>query len=370
MDLETGEFLWYLEGMMADGRTWVIPVDRFPFKIGRHKDCQLALSSSSVSRYHAELFHRDARLYVRDLESKNGTYVNFTRLLGDQPLRDGDAVHFGEVGFRVGHRDKTERSEETTGLPTALGELPGLLAKYESDLHNLLRRRSVSPHFQPIVHMIGGARHGYEVIGRGNHEGLPTQPHDLFLLADGMGCGAQLSRIFWQEGLAAGARIKDARSLFINVHPAELVHQGLIEALREARPSIASIGLTVEISEKWVTDLELMKRLRGQLGDLDIRLAYDDFGAGQSRFHELIEVPPHYLKFDISLVRAIHQKPKRFQHVVGTLVKMAHDLGIATVAEGIESDGEKAVCSEMGFQFAQGFFFGRPVPAIDLRPQS
>lgn len=366
MDTEHEETFWYLEGMMADGRTWIIPVDRFPFRIGRHKDCQLALSSGSVSRFHSELFHRDDRLYVRDLGSKNGTYVNLTRIIGDQPLRDGDAIHFGEVGFRVGHRDSADHTEETTSYPNALGELPGMLAKFEAELREMIVQRAVMPHFQPIVRLQEGGQHGYEIVGRGAREGLPTQPHDLFLLAEGIGCGAELSRIFWQEGLLAGARIPSAHCLFINVHPAELVHQGLIEALREARGSIAGTQLTVEISEKWVTDLDLMKRLRGQLRDLGIMLAYDDFGAGQSRFHELIEVPPHYLKFDISLIRAIHQKPRRFRHVVGTLVKMAHDLGISTIAEGIENQGERDVCGELGFQFAQGFLFGRPIPAAEL----
>jgi len=88
-------------------------------------------------------------------------------------------------------------------------------------------------------------------------------------------------------------------------------------------------------------------------------LAYDDFGLGQSRLIELSEVPPDYLKFNMSLIRNIHTACQRKQQMVERLVKMAHDFGIHPLAEGIETKQERDVCIQLGFTCAQGFFFGR-----------
>jgi EAL domain-containing protein (putative c-di-GMP-specific phosphodiesterase class I) len=100
------------------------------------------------------------------------------------------------------------------------------------------------------------------------------------------------------------------------------------------------------------------------LNDLQISLAYDDFGSGQARILDLIEVPPEILKFDISLIRDIHQSSQKHVTMVQTLVSMVRDFGISPLAEGIEKDAEAETCREIGFELAQGFHFGRPSPEL------
>ena len=123
----------------------------------------------------------------------------------------------------------------------------------------------------------------------------------------------------------------------------------------------------LEIHEAAVTDLAAMAVLQSHLNDLQISLAYDDFGAGQARMLDLIEVPPDILKFDISLVRDIDQSSEKHITLVQTLVAMVRDLGISPLAEGIESEAEAATCLEIGFELAQGFHFGRPVQRVFTR---
>lgn len=91
-------------------------------------------------------------------------------------------------------------------------------------------------------------------------------------------------------------------------------------------------------------------------------LAFDDFGAGQARLTELVEVHPEYLKFDMSLIRSIDQAPKDKVQMVRSLVHMAADLGIIPLAEGVETQGERDACVDIGFQLGQGYLFGKPVP--------
>ncbi|MBR9984336.1 MAG: EAL domain-containing protein, partial [Desulfosarcina sp.] len=82
----------------------------------------------------------------------------------------------------------------------------------------------------------------------------------------------------------------------------------------------------------------------------------------------LSNISPDYLKFDISLIRQIHLAPKRLHQMISTFIKASHDLGILTLAEGIECAEEAELCEQLGFDLGQGFFFGRPAPfyAIEI----
>lgn len=69
--------------------------------IGRHDDCLIRIRSSQVSRRHCELFENDGRLFVRDLGSSNGTFVNGAKILGQQALNPGDVITVGGVALRL-----------------------------------------------------------------------------------------------------------------------------------------------------------------------------------------------------------------------------------------------------------------------------
>jgi EAL domain-containing protein (putative c-di-GMP-specific phosphodiesterase class I) len=155
-------------------------------------------------------------------------------------------------------------------------------------------------------------------------------------------------------------------TLFLNVHPSELEKPGLVAAVVEARQKVPHLRLTLEVHEGALADLESVDRLRTQLSRSGVGIAYDDFGAGQARLLELAEVPPHYLKFDMSFVRGIDAAPASRQRLLTSLVSVARDLLVYTVAEGVETAEEADVCMRIGFTHAQGFFFGRPRPIEEI----
>jgi EAL domain-containing protein (putative c-di-GMP-specific phosphodiesterase class I) len=150
------------------------------------------------------------------------------------------------------------------------------------------------------------------------------------------------------------------QTLYLNTHPTELQGSRLIRSLEKLRNSAPNQSLSLEIHEAAVTDLQATAKLRRQLNDLNIQLAYDDFGAGQARMLDLVEVPPDVLKFDISLIRNINNASPKRHKMVRTLVEMVRDFGISPLAEGIETSAEADTCRHLGFEFAQGFYFGRP----------
>ena len=140
----------------------------------------------------------------------------------------------------------------------------------------------------------------------------------------------------------------------------------MVPAVVELRRGTPHLRLTLEVHEGALADLECVDRLCMQLRRAGVGIAYDDFGAGQARLLELAEVPPTYLKFDMSFVRGIDKAPQTRQRLLSSLVGVARDLLVYTVAEGVETAAEADVCMRVGFTHAQGFFYGRPAPIDDI----
>ncbi len=362
-------FRFYLESLVEGGRQLRrITVQPLPFRVGRLHGLALTLVSDSVSKEHAELFLRGGALHVRDLGSKNGTFVNSERV-SESPLREGDILHFAQVEFRVG-RQEIDETEEQALEPSTVSlsdmKLPEQFVEGARELPELLRGRQVTTVFQPLVSLPSGTLAGYEALGRGCHPRLPEAPLELFKIAEGMGAEAELSQVFREKALEIVEAKGRLPALFLNVHPAELETPGLLPAVAEARKRSPQLRLTLEVHEGALADLESVDHLRTQLSRSAVGLAYDDFGAGQARLLELAEVPPHYLKFDMSFVRGIDSAPASRQRMLTSLVSVARDLLVYTVAEGVETAEEADVCMRIGFTHAQGFFFGRPRPIDEI----
>jgi EAL domain-containing protein (putative c-di-GMP-specific phosphodiesterase class I) len=154
--------------------------------------------------------------------------------------------------------------------------------------------------------------------------------------------------------------------LFVNVHSKELETPTLIPDVVVLRDRCPQLGLTLEVHEGTLADLEGVDRLRAQLRRARIGIAYDDFGAGQARLLELAEVPPDFLKFDMSFVRDIDKASGDRRRLLTSLVGVAKDLMVQTVAEGVETAEEADACFRIGFTHAQGYHFGRPRPIAEI----
>jgi EAL domain-containing protein (putative c-di-GMP-specific phosphodiesterase class I) len=360
---------WYLESLVEGGRQLRrLAVHPLPFRVGRLPGLALTLPSESVSKEHAELFLCEGTLHVRDLGSKNGTFVNSERV-GEAPLREGDILHFAQVEFRLGRQEidlEHDQALEATTVSLGNRRLSQQFLEGTRELPELIRERQVTAHFQPIVSLPSGTLAGYEALGRGRHPRLPEAPLELFRIAAGVGAEAELSQVFRETALELVTVKGYIPAVFVNVHPAELDGPGLVVAVIEAHRRAPRLRMTLEIHEGALADLERVDRLRTQLSRSGVGIAYDDFGAGQARLLELAEVPPHYLKFDMSFVRGIDTAPASRQRLLTSLVSVARDLLVYTVAEGVETAEEADVCMRIGFTHAQGFFFGRPRPIEEL----
>ncbi len=348
--------VWFFAGQIDDTEpVRHVPVTTTPFKIGRRPDSSLSLPCGSVSKEHAIISDRDGGLWIRDLNSTNGTYVNGEKLIEDVQLQEGDIVQFATVVFRVGRQQKD--SIESGTLQADMRDRTLAVVQFE----RLINRKSVVPFYQPIV-QLGEHENplvGYEVLGRSHVFGLRT-PKEMFDTASHFGLESELSQIFRTRGIEVATQLPEHLNLFVNTHPKELMETGLIESVQELRVKNPARPITLEIHEAAVTDIKTLIRLRDSLVDLDIQLAFDDFGAGQARLLELSEVRPNYLKFDMQLVQGIYQAPASRQHLVELLVKIVNELEIIPLAEGIEYQEDHETLLQMGFQLGQGYLYGRP----------
>jgi len=230
------------------------------------------------------------------------------------------------------------------------------------ELQELLEKKMIVAAFQPIIETGSEVIHAYEVLGRGTHPSLSRSPGPLFHIAESLsGLATHLSQLFRDVGISTAATFDTKAKFFLNIHPDELNDLNLLLRQMEGfRNSYPDLALVLEIHEKAASNLDDMKKIRHELDKMNVQLAYDDFGAGQARLMELIEAPAHYLKFDIGLVREIDKAPDAKKDMVQMLVSMAKKIGISTLAEGLERAEEIKVCREMGFDYIQGYYYGKP----------
>jgi EAL domain-containing protein (putative c-di-GMP-specific phosphodiesterase class I) len=305
-----------------------------------------------VSSRHAEIRIADNRLYLKDLKSTNGTYVNGTKIHGEVEIHSNDLIQFATLVFRVG---RVGSASENRTVQEASGDRALALMQFD----RLINDGNLFPYFQPIVSLEDRQIRGYEVLGRSRLFGL-QMPNEMFQAASQLNLESELSEVFRLRGVQVGEQFGKDMNIFVNTHPKELGQERFYRSLADLRKHTPNQTVTLEIHEAAVTDLVMMRELSAILRDLNIRLAFDDFGVGQARLVELAEVRPDYLKFDMKLTKNINQASTAHQKVVSLFAKMVNDLGIKTLAEGVETEECHLLLQEMGFSMGQGYLYGRP----------
>lgn len=351
---------YYLEGYSeGDRRARRYDLTELPTVIGREEDCQLQLNSNSMSRQHARFDTENGQLTLTDLGSTNGTFVNRQRIEQPTPVQAGYILHFGNHEFRLMAEEVAERGPEATRLRDT-DQLPNQFPLHTEDFFELLREKQVRG-FMQVITTSEGTPFAYELLGRGSNAVLGESPGVLFKLAETLESEVALSQLFRQRCFEDASLAGLTMPLFFNTHPEETRDfDTLLAELQRLKKLFPQLNLVFEVHEAAITDLDAMAEVRRELDKLNIGLAYDDFGAGQTRLLELVDVPPDYLKFDITLVRNLRNIDSPRYQLLNTLNTMISGLGIRTLAEGIETEETAELCRTIGIDYFQGFLFGRP----------
>lgn len=353
---------WFLSGRMRPGEPVMrIPVNHDSFTIGRRNGLHLAIPSARVSGRHAELLLVGGHLFLRDLGSTNGTFVNHERLDRTRRLEEGDHIEFADIEFRVEY--SADHPHEDTLIAT-LKKTHACVGSLESEwvlsqFDQLIEDRAIIPHFQPLVRMSDLSVCGFEALARSDINGL-TNPKAMFETSTLLGRSVELSYVCRERAIEIAEQL-DGYMIFVNTHPHEDIERDVVPHLRDLRTRHPQVQIVLEVHEAAVSNPRRMRECTAELRELSVLLAYDDFGAGQSRLLELVQAPPDVLKFDMNLIRGIDAAPLSQRRMLKMLVEMTRDFSTATLAEGIETAAEAEVCRELGFEYGQGYLYGRPM---------
>jgi diguanylate cyclase (GGDEF)-like protein/PAS domain S-box-containing protein len=233
----------------------------------------------------------------------------------------------------------------------------------ESELRGALARRELVCHYQPIVELAAGRTARVEALVRWEHPRRGLLLPAAFLPAvEHAGLARPLGHaVLAQAAARAGAWHRDGVAAGVAVNlSAQQIDRALPRAvaaiLDEAR--LPAQRLCLELTERAIFERHGEEVLR-ELAELGVRLAVDDFGIGYSSFAYLRDLPIHELKLDRSFVAGI-ASDERDARVVAGLIRLAHELGLAVVAEGVEEEAQLETLRRLGCDLAQGFLLAPP----------
>jgi EAL domain-containing protein (putative c-di-GMP-specific phosphodiesterase class I) len=222
---------------------------------------------------------------------------------------------------------------------------------------------------QPQFRCADDALVGAEALVRWSHPERGQLAGDaVFEIAARAGLTRQLSAHVLDAALGAAAAWPAPLKLSLNVTADDLADTGFATSISAALAAsgFAPEQLTLEITEQALVDeIEHSADVLRALSDAGIRIALDDFGAGFCNFRYLKLLPLHYLKLDRTMVEGIVEDPRDLAVLRG-IVAMAHALGLEVIAEGIESEEQRALVEREGCAYYQGFLKAKPMGASEF----
>jgi len=252
----------------------------------------------------------------------------------------------------------------------------------ENDLRHAIERGELQLHYQPKVSISSGEIVGAEALLRWRHpqRGL-VPPTEFIPVAEDRGLIIGIGRWVVQAACAQLRSWRDAGlrtpCVAVNLSVRQLASDSLVEDFGEALTvhGLSPLDLEIEITESaLMADPDRANRILHCFHDMGMRISIDDFGTGYSSLAYLKRFPASTVKIDRSFVSGLPGDRDDLA-ITQAVIAMAHTLGLSVVAEGVETRPQLGMLRELGCDEAQGYLFGRPVPAeqfaqlLPRRPQ-
>ena len=245
--------------------------------------------------------------------------------------------------------------------------------KLEGDLRRALRDpgREFLLHYQPKVSLATGVIVGFEALVRWEHpeKGL-VPPAEFVPLSEETGLIVPLGRWVLEEACRQANTWHELYpydpplTMSVNLSARQFRQADLVRTVSDTlgETGFDPRSLVLEITESAVMeDAQANAQTLRELKALGVRIAIDDFGTGYSSLAYLKRFPVDFLKIDRSFVDGLgHDRDD--EGIVSSVVNLAHTLRLEAVAEGVESEGQRAHLRKIGCELAQGFYFRKPMP--------
>jgi EAL domain-containing protein (putative c-di-GMP-specific phosphodiesterase class I) len=241
----------------------------------------------------------------------------------------------------------------------------------ENDLRRAIERKEFRVFYQPIIDLKTREIKEFESLVRWQHpENGLVLPSDFIPLAEETGLIIPIGRWVleescrqikvWESELFASSSL----SISVNLSAKQLMNSEVIQCIKEImkKTGIKPHTLKLEITESMIMDnAELALQILSDLCDLGVRISSDDFGTGYSSLSYIHKFPFHRLKIDRSFISKMDRDEKS-EEIVRTIILLAKNLGMDTVAEGVETETQLQRLCELGCNFGQGYLFAKPMP--------
>ena len=242
--------------------------------------------------------------------------------------------------------------------------------KLANDLRRAIEHKEFVIYYQPRVEMASGEVVGMEALLRWEHpeRGL-VWPDEFISLAEEMGLivpiGQEVMREVCQQAYVWQKQyLRDPPLLIsVNLSAVQLQHPNLADEITQTLQGsgVDMNTIELEITESVVLgDEEAVSTKLRELNSLGIRLAIDDFGTGYSSLSYLKRLPVETLKIDKSFIDGLDKEPKD-RLIASATISLAQTLGLAVVAEGVETASQAVQLQKLGCNLAQGYYFAKPL---------
>jgi diguanylate cyclase (GGDEF)-like protein/PAS domain S-box-containing protein len=293
-------------------------------------------------------------------------------------LHPGDA---NDIDTLMKHADQAMYAAKRQGrnrfcyFTATLQEVAQARLKLSRELREAVAGKEFVIHFQPIVDLSTGRMHKAEALLRWQHptRGL-VDPMSFIPLAEDTGLINEIGEWTFRESARhAKTWCREFGADFrisVNISPVQFRTdgrtrvQGWLRHLQDI--GLSGDNLIVEITESLLLNVhtDVTSQLF-QLRDAGIQIAVDDFGTGYSSLSYIKQFPIDYLKIDRSFIRDLNINPNDMA-LSRAIIVMAHELGLTVIAEGVETEDQRALLAAAGCDYAQGYLYANPLPASDF----
>ena len=239
------------------------------------------------------------------------------------------------------------------------GELSKMLIKAVDE-------KKIIPYFQPIVSTADGVAKCHEVLSRIEINGEIMPAADFIETAEKLGIISKLDHVLMEKVFEKVREEQYQGMIFINLSPKSLILKEFIPTIIKLTRSfnIDHEKVVFELTEReTVKNMTMLEKFVEELKLEGFKFAIDDFGSGFSSFQYIRRLPIDFVKIEGVFVRNMLNDPKDFAFVK-TLGVLANEFGIQTIAEYIESEELLTAITELGIDYSQGYFTGKPSPSF------
>jgi diguanylate cyclase (GGDEF)-like protein/PAS domain S-box-containing protein len=268
-------------------------------------------------------------------------------------LRDADIAMY---------RAKARGKARHEVFDIAMHERAVKLLALETDLRRAIDRGELRVHYQPVIELQSGRLAGFEALVRWQRGDELVSAEEIVPLAEETGLIVPIGEWVLRESLRQLREWDADVDMHVNLSPKQLLQPNVVEVVTSAisDAGVAPHRLHLEVTESLLIDnAEAAGALLRELRATDVGLSLDDFGTGYSSLSSLRQFPFDMIKIDRSFL--LDADARRGDEIVRTVSALARTLGMQVTVEGLETAEQVERMRTLGVDFAQGFYFARPM---------